>query len=49
MLSTNKKDDSEDEKKTLDATGFFTKRDAIEEGLIKNPTKPAPAAKASKD
>ena len=35
MLSTKKKDESEDEKNTLDVTGFFTKRDAKEEDLPK--------------
>lgn len=37
MLSTKKKDESEDEKNTLDITGFFTKCDATEEkSLEKN-------------
>ncbi|HET8838221.1 MAG TPA: hypothetical protein VFM82_04425 [Flavobacteriaceae bacterium] len=34
MLSTKKKDESEDEKNTLDITGFFTKRDAKEEKSV---------------
>ncbi len=38
MLSTKKKDESEDEKNTLDITGFFTKRDANEEQLPKKTT-----------